>query len=98
MRNRLLAQIRALVAPGVTPGRGRDPGEAQGASRPRRADRTALRADADAVDEVLDARQQALFRLFEERIERQKLDLLMRARDRAARPGAPAKPGGGGDR
>jgi phosphoglycolate phosphatase-like HAD superfamily hydrolase len=39
----------------------------------------------DAVDEVLDVRQQARFRLFEETIERRKLDLLMRARERAAR-------------
>ena len=44
-----------------------------------------LRRAYAAVDEVLDARQQARFRLFEERIERQKLDLLMRARNRAGR-------------
>jgi hypothetical protein len=99
IRNRLLAQLRALVAPGVTPDEAairerlkalRDHDEQTAAT---------LRKDSEAVDEVLDARQQALFRLFEERLERQKLDLLMRARDRAARPGgAPAKPGGGGDR
>jgi len=35
-----------------------------------------------AVDEVLDARQQARFRLFEENMERKKFDLLMRARQR----------------
>lgn len=39
----------------------------------------------DGVDEVLDARQQARFRLFEERLELRKLDLLMRARQGAAR-------------
>ena len=44
-----------------------------------------LRQAYDAVDEVLDARQQARFRIFEETIERRKLDLLMRARDGAAR-------------
>ena len=44
-----------------------------------------LRRAYDAMDEVLDARQQARFRLFEERMERQKLDLLMRARSRAGR-------------
>jgi hypothetical protein len=44
-----------------------------------------LRRAYEAVDEVLDARQQARFRLFEETIERRKLDLLMRARERAAR-------------
>jgi Spy/CpxP family protein refolding chaperone len=44
-----------------------------------------LRRAYEAMDEVLDARQQARFRLFEDRMERQKLDLLMRARNRAGR-------------
>ena len=43
-----------------------------------------LRRAYDSVDELLDVRQQARFRLFEERMERQKLDLLMRARNGAA--------------
>ena len=49
-------------------------------------DRSALelRKAYDGVDEVLDVRQQARFRMFEEMIERRKLDLLMRARQRAA--------------
>jgi hypothetical protein len=37
----------------------------------------------DALDQVLDARQQARFRVFELNIERQKLDLLLRARQAA---------------
>ncbi|HET7698889.1 MAG TPA: hypothetical protein VFK57_24435 [Vicinamibacterales bacterium] len=46
----------------------------------------------DAVDETLDVRQQARFRVFEERMEQQKLELLTRARQnaraaRAAREG-----------
>jgi hypothetical protein len=45
-----------------------------------------IRRAYDAVDEVLDVRQQARFRIFEENIERRKLDLLVRARERAARP------------
>jgi hypothetical protein len=44
-----------------------------------------LRRAYEAVDEVLDARQQARFRIFEETIERRKLDLVMRAREGAAR-------------
>jgi Spy/CpxP family protein refolding chaperone len=46
----------------------------------------------DAVDEVLDVQQQARFRLFEEAVERRKIDLLMRARQRAGEwaPGAPS--------
>jgi hypothetical protein len=39
-----------------------------------------LRKAYDAVDELLDVRQQAKFRLFEEQMERKRLDLLMRAR------------------
>ncbi len=39
----------------------------------------------DGVDQVLDVRQQARFRLFEEQMERRKVELLMRARQ-ANRP------------
>jgi len=46
-----------------------------------------IRRETAAVDEILDPRQQAQFRLLEDRVERQKLDLLMRARERASRPG-----------
>ncbi len=40
----------------------------------------------DGIDEVLDVRQRAKFRIFEERIERRKFELLMRARQ-GNRPG-----------
>ena len=43
-----------------------------------------LRHAYETIDEVLDAPQQARFRIFEETIERRKLDLLMRARQGAA--------------
>jgi len=43
-----------------------------------------LRRAYDSLDEVLDVRQQARFRIFEEMIERRKMDLLMRARQGAA--------------
>src|SRR5262245_15187826 len=48
-----------------------------------------LRKAYEGVDETLDVRQQARFRIFEERMEQQKLELLMRARQnaRAARQG-----------
>jgi hypothetical protein len=48
-----------------------------------------LRRAYDAVDEILDVRQQARFRIFEEMIERRKLDLLMRARQGSARRNGP---------
>jgi hypothetical protein len=47
----------------------------------------------DAVEETLDVGQQARFRLFEEMIELRKLDLLVRARERAAARGG--RDGGG---
>jgi hypothetical protein len=46
-----------------------------------------LRKSYDALDEILDARQQARFRVFELELERRKLDLLVRARLGAARSG-----------
>jgi len=42
-----------------------------------------LRQAYNALDEVLDTRQQARFRIFEEQIEQRKIDLLVRARERA---------------
>ena len=44
-----------------------------------------IRKAYEALDQVLDPRQQARFRLFEERLELRKMDLLMRARQGAAR-------------
>jgi hypothetical protein len=41
---------------------------------------TETRKASDAVDQVLDLRQQAKFRIFEEQMERRKLDLVTRAR------------------
>ena len=49
-----------------------------------------LRAAYDAIDQVLDARQQARFRVLEEQTERLKFDLLARAR-RAGAAEPPAK-------
>jgi len=50
---------------------------------------TEIRTAYNALDEVLDARQQARFRLFEERLELRKMDLLMRARQGAAKRQGP---------
>ena len=46
-----------------------------------------MRRAYETLDEVLDVGQQARFRILEETIERRKLDLVMRARERANRPG-----------
>lgn len=85
-RNRLLRDLQMLVGP--------QRGEAdEGSVREklkalREHDERAaaeLRRVYDSLDEILDARQQARFRLFEDVLERRKLDLLMRARQGAAR-------------
>ena len=46
-----------------------------------------MRKAYETLDEVLDVHQQARFRIFEETIERRKLDLVLRARERANRSG-----------
>lgn len=85
-RNRLVHELRLLAGP-------------QAAQADENAIRTSLKAlrehdekapleirrMSDALDELLDVRQQARFRIFEERLEARKVDLLMRARQGAAR-------------
>jgi hypothetical protein len=86
-RNQILQDLRRLTAP-------QGPAGDEASIRERL---TALRAEDDraigdlrkaveALDEVLDARQQARFRLFEERMEQRKLELLLRARQNARNP------------
>jgi hypothetical protein len=89
-RNQIVQGLRRLVGPQAT-----GPIDEAVVREQLRAlrdhdDRSAaeIRTAYDALDEVLDLRQQARFRVFEETIERRKLDLLVRARERAARNGA----------
>jgi hypothetical protein len=52
-----------------------------------------MRKAYDGIDEVLDVYQQARFRVFEEQIERRKLELIMRARQQnRERPAVPRRP------
>ena len=88
-RNQILQELRKLAGAQATP-----PFDENGIRDRLKAlrdhdDRAAaeLRRAYDALDEVLDVRQQARFRTFEEMLERRKLDLLMRARQGAARRG-----------
>ncbi|HEX8031575.1 MAG TPA: hypothetical protein VF491_24070 [Vicinamibacterales bacterium] len=81
-RNQLMAQLQRLTNP-----RNTQPGpEAQVKERLSALQELELRTAAEmrkayaALDEVLDVRQQARFRVFEEQIERRKIELLMRAR------------------
>jgi hypothetical protein len=52
---------------------------------------TELRKAYEAIDQVLDLRQQARFRIFEARMERRRLELLLRARQ-PFRPGGARRP------
>jgi Spy/CpxP family protein refolding chaperone len=86
-RNRILGDLQRLT----NPRNPRPPDEAVLRERLNALQELEARADGDmrkayaALDEVLDARQQARFRVFEEQIERKKLDLLMRARQNPGR-------------
>ena len=85
-RRQIVQELRRLAGP-------RAPADAEGDAAIRKQllalrehdERAAgeLRQAYDSLDEVLDARQQARFRMFEEHIEQRKLDLLLRARERA---------------
>jgi hypothetical protein len=83
-RARLLADLRRMTAPDAPP-----VDEAQMTDRLRALreleDTSAveIRKAYDAVDETLDLRQRARFRVFEERMEQQKLQFVMRARENA---------------
>jgi hypothetical protein len=86
-RTRLLQELRKLTAGGVAADEGALRERLKALQDLDEQAAVNVRRELAAVDEILDARQQALFRLLEDRMERQKLDLLMRARERAARPG-----------
>jgi hypothetical protein len=90
-RNRLVQDLRRMLAPDVTTEEStlRDRMKALRDVDDQAAQ--AMRREYDSLDEILSPRQQARFRIFEERMERQKLDLLMRAM-RAGERGARAGP------
>ena len=83
-RNQILGDLRRLTVPASAGGDESIVSERLKAFRDEE-QRAAgeIRKAYDGVDETLDTRQQARFRLFEERMEQQKLDLLMRARQTA---------------
>lgn len=91
-RNRILQELRRLTAPDVNTEDAvlRERIQALRALEEQAAQ--ALRREYDAVDELLSPRQQARFRILEERMELRKLDILMRARERS-RAGAGRRDG-----
>lgn len=82
-RARLINELQRMTNPRVAP---REPGDGELKERltalqeleARNA--AELRRAYNGIDEVLDVRQQARFRVFEEQIERRKLELISRAR------------------
>lgn len=83
-RNRILGDLRKLTNPKT--GTNDEARLADRLKALRDADERAaadLKRAYEGVDETLDVRQQARFRIFEERMEQQKLELLMRARQNA---------------
>ena len=90
-RNQLIGQLQRLTNPRL-PAADESEVKSRLASLQELESRTAaeMRKAYNAVDEVLDVRQQARFRVFEEQIERRKIELLMRARQQN-RPAPPAR-------
>jgi hypothetical protein len=83
-RNKILGEMRRLTNPQAA-----NPDDAQltellkGLRDADDRGAAELKRAYEGVDETLDLRQQARFRVFEERMEQQKLELLMRARQNA---------------
>ena len=86
IRNRLLQELRTMAAPNTAPDENALKEKLRALREHTLQSATALQRDSEAVDEILDVRQQVRFRLLEERVERQKLDLLVLSRRRAAPP------------
>ena len=83
-RNRVLGDIRRLVNPDTGSQDEAQLGELLRSLREAEDRGSAeLKRAYEAVDETLDVRQRARFRVFEDRMEQQKLELLMRARQNA---------------
>jgi len=85
-RTRIMLELRRLTRDQETP-----PDEAAIKAQLKALDEAETRSSSeikvarDALDQVMDLRQQARFRLFEEQMERRKVELLMRARQSTLR-------------
>lgn len=92
-RNRVFGELRRLVQAGNRGG-GTPADDALIKDQLKSLDDLETRSAAEIrqaqanLDQLLDPRQQARFRLLEERVERQKIDLLMRVRQGTGRQGA----------
>jgi len=97
-RNQLMGQLQRLTNPRLQKPVDESEIKSRLAALQELESRTAaeMRRAYNALDDVLDVRQQARFRVFEEQIERRKIELLMRARqqNRLNQQGPNAKPPG----
>jgi hypothetical protein len=84
-RNKIIADLRKLTAPQAQAAPDENVLSERLKALRDEDDRAAaeLKKAYGGVDETLDIRQQARFRIFEERMEQRKLELLMRARQNA---------------
>jgi hypothetical protein len=98
-RNRVFGELRRLVQAGARGG-GAPADESLIKDQLKSLEDVDTRSAAEIkqaqanLDQLLDVRQQARFRLLEERVERQKVDLLTRVRQGAGRQGAARGQGG----
>ena len=86
-RNAILQEMRRLTAPGAAGDETQIRQRLQALAEHDERAAQEIRQAYQALDEILDVRQQARFRLLEEQLERRKIDLLQRARQGAARGG-----------
>jgi hypothetical protein len=94
-RRNLRTRARLLRELGQAASAGNDGAMREGLNRLREHDTRAaeeLRQAYTGVDQVLDLRQQARFRVFEDRLEQRKFELMMRARQRQPNRPRPVPP------
>ncbi len=83
-RHQLIAEMARMTAPGLTIDENALKEKLRALQELDGRAAAELRRAYDTIDQVLDVRRQARFRVFEQQIERRKFDLLLRARGAAA--------------
>jgi ketosteroid isomerase-like protein len=79
-RARIVANLSRLTAPGAQSDESQIRAELKALDEAEARSRDEVRQALDTLNQVLDVRQQARFRVLEEQMERRKVELLMRAR------------------
>ncbi len=79
-RQRLTTELARMLAPGASIDDGRIREQLKAIDEVSTRGLADMRAALEAIDQVLDLRQQARFRVFEQQMERRKFELVLRAR------------------